>query len=298
MGLALDGFFVLVDVGGEGFGGDAGEGGKGAVEVDDTAEFGVDFGSEVAGDDGEVTGGEHAVGDGFAVEEDGVVGFRLEGVAEGVAVVENAAEAAFLFVGGDDAGFNADAFVDDFFENFWMLGEDFGGAVGEDGEEFGAGDDAVFDDFEEAGAVFARGEGAEDCGVDEDGVGLVEGAKEVFAALEVDAGFAADGGVDLSEEGGGDLDDGDASHEDGREEAADVAADASAEGDDDAGAVRAPGEHLVGEGFEDAEAFVGFAAGEVKDFEPGEGFGVEGVDVGGGDDKDLAGVGGQEIADF
>lgn len=298
MGLALDGFFVLVDVGGESFGGDAGQGGEWAVEVDDAAEFGGDFGGEVAGDDGEVAGGEHAVGDGFAVEEEGVVRFRFEGVAEGVAVVENAAEAAFLFVSGDDGSFDADAFVNNFFENFRVLGEDVGGAVGEDGEEFGAGDDAVFDDFEEASAVFAGGERVEDGGVDEDGVGLVEGAEEVLAALEVDAGFAADGGVDLGKESGGDLDDGDAAHEDGGEEAADVAADAAAEGDEDAGSVCAAGEHLVGEGFENAEAFVGFAAGEVEDFETGEVIRVEGVDVRGGYDEDLAGTGGQEFANF
>ena len=248
MGLTLDGLFVFIDVGGEGFGGDAGEDGEGAVEVNDAAEFGGDFGSEVAGDDGEVAGGEHAVGDGFAVEEERVVSFCFEGVAEGVAVVEDAAKAAFLFISGNDGGFDADAFVDDLFENLRVLGEDVGGAVGEDGEEFRAGDDAVFDDFEEASAIFARGEGAKNGGVNENGVRLVEGTEEVFAALEVDAGFAADGGVHLSEESGGDLNDGDAAHEDGGEKAADVSADAAAEGDDNARTVCATGEHLVGEG--------------------------------------------------
>ena len=88
----------------------------------------------------------------------------------------------------------------------------------------------------------------ENGGVNENGVGVVEGTKKVFAALEVDAGFAADGGVHLSEESGGDLNDGDAAHEDGGEKAADVSADAAAEGDDNARTVCATGEHLVGEG--------------------------------------------------
>lgn len=55
---------------------------------------------------------------------------------------------------------------------------------------------------------------------------------------------------------------------------------------------------MVGEGLYNAEAFVGFAAGKVKDFETGEVIGVKGVDVRRRDDEDLAGAGGQEIADF
>jgi hypothetical protein len=47
-----------------------------------------------------------------------------------------------------------------------VLGEDVGEAIGEDREEFGAGDDAVFDDFVQAGAVLAFRERAEDGGVD------------------------------------------------------------------------------------------------------------------------------------
>ena len=62
----------------------------------------------------------------------------------------------------------------------------------------------------------------------------MEGSNQVFAAQQIDAGFAADGGVHLREQGGGNLDDRDAAHEDGGQKAADVAADTAAEGDDDA----------------------------------------------------------------
>ena len=48
---------------------------------------------------GELGGDEHAVGDRFAVTEPPVLGHRLEGVAGGVAEVQDAAQARFLLVG-------------------------------------------------------------------------------------------------------------------------------------------------------------------------------------------------------
>ena len=72
----------------------------------------------------------------------------------------------------------------------------------------------------------------------------MEAADEVFAGGEVDAGLAADGGVDLGEESGGDLDVADAAHVDGGEEAGDVADDAAAEGEEERVAVGS-GEWLV-----------------------------------------------------
>ena len=62
---------------------------------------------------GDGDGGEHAPGDGFAVEELLVVGGGFDGVAEGVAEVEEHAEAGFALVGGDDVGLHADAGGDD-----------------------------------------------------------------------------------------------------------------------------------------------------------------------------------------
>ena len=55
----------------------------------------------------------HAPGDGFAVEELLVVGGGLDGVADGVAEVEDHAQAGFFFVLADDVGFDADAGGDD-----------------------------------------------------------------------------------------------------------------------------------------------------------------------------------------
>ena len=66
---------------------------------------------------------------------------------------------------------------------------------------------------------------------------MVEAADEIFSGGEIDAGLAADGGVDLGEECCGDLHVADAAHVDGGEEAGDVADDAATEGDEDGVAV-------------------------------------------------------------
>ena len=119
--------------------------------------------------------------------------------------------------------------------------------------------------FLEAGAEFGGREGAEEIDVGEDGEGVVEAADEIFSGQEIDAGFAADGGVDLREKGGRDLHVADAAHVDGGEEAGDVANDAATEGEEQRVAVGSGGGELLGEGFDAAHAFVTLAAGEKED---------------------------------
>ena len=133
-------------------------------------------------------------------------------------------------------------------------------------EEGAVADDAGFDGFLQAGAEFGGGEGGEGVDVGEDGERVVEAADEVFAGGEVDAGFAADGAVDLREQRGGDLDVADAAHVDGGEEAGHVADDAAAEGDEDGvavGAVR--GRAASRRRFDGGEALVLLAGGDFED---------------------------------
>ncbi len=133
---------------------------------------------------------------------------------------------------------------------------------------------------------------------------MVEGADEVLAGGEVDAGLAAEGRVDLGEEGGGQADVADAAHVDGGEEAGDVADDAAAEGEEDGVAVGAGEGELLGEGFDLGEALVALAGGEEEGggllvcWEGGEeGFVPEGPDVGRGDDEEFGGFVGGEFAE-
>ena len=60
----------------------------------------------------------------------------------------------------------------------------------------------------------------------------MEGADQVLAVRRIDAGLAADRGIDLGEERGRDLDEVDAAAQDRGGKAGEVADDAAAEGDD------------------------------------------------------------------
>ena len=158
-------------------------------------------------------------------------------------------------------------------------------------------DDGGFDGFLETGAEFDGGEGGERVDVAEDGEGVVEGADEVLAGEEVDAGLAAEGGIDLGEERGGQANVADAAHVDGGEEARDVADDAAAEGEEDGVAV-GPGEsELLGEGLDCGETLVRFAGGEKQGcwlLVAGEGreeaIVPERPDCGRGDDEEAEGL--------
>ena len=188
---------------------------------------------------------------------------------DGVAEVEDHAEAGLFFIFADNVGFDADGCGYDFRQ---------GGGVGvlfcvEDGfsvlfhvaEEVCVVDDAGFDRLLQAGAQLSRWKGAKEIGVGEDGLRVIKAADEIFSGCEVDAGFSADGGVDLREESGGDLHVADAAHVDGGEEACDVADDAATEGEEERVAVGSCGGELLGEGFDTGHAFVRFATGEKED---------------------------------
>lgn len=101
---------VLLVAGGEGyeFGGGGFEGGERAVAEDELRDAVGFFGLDGVAGDGDVEGGEGAPAYGFAVEELLVVGGGFDGVADGVAEVEDHAEAVLFFVLADDVGFDAD----------------------------------------------------------------------------------------------------------------------------------------------------------------------------------------------
>ena len=151
-------------------------------------------------------GGAHAEGDGLSVQETGVAGFGFESVAEGVAEIEDAAEVAFALVGGDHFALHADGIGDDAVDGLRLASQHLAAAIGEKAEQIRFANDAGFDDFVEAGAVFAFGKRVQKRGIDQHRERLVETADEVLAGDEVDAGLAAERGVDLREQRGGNLD--------------------------------------------------------------------------------------------
>ena len=106
---------LLFVAGGEGdeFGGIGAEGWDRAVAEDQVRHAGEFFVGDPATVERDVEGGDAAPGDCFAVEEFAVVGGGLDGVADGVAEVEDHAEAGFFLVLGDYVGFDLDGGGDD-----------------------------------------------------------------------------------------------------------------------------------------------------------------------------------------
>ena len=93
---------------------------------------------------------------------------------------------------------------------------------------------------------------------------LMEGAQQVLAALQVHARFSAHCGVHLGQQRRRDLNNRYAPHENRRQKTAHVAADTAAESHHDARPIRAPGQHLVGQGFQHGQALVRLPAREVQ----------------------------------
>src|SRR5215471_6472475 len=193
----------------------------------------------------EQRGAHHAPGNRFAVLKAAVTSDGFERVAKGVTEVEDLAEAGFPFVFADDAGLDDDGAANDVVERGGVTTQDRIDAFFEEGEKFGVGDYAVLDDFGQAATEFALRESGESFGIDEDQLRGIERADEVFAFGQIDAGFAADGAVHLSDQGGGYLDERDAAQIRGGDKAGDVADDTTADGDQQGMAVSAcSNEHL------------------------------------------------------
>lgn len=107
----------------------------------------------------------------------------------------------------------------------------------------------MFDCFCKAFVEFAGGKCVEGLWIDDDEFGLMESAQKVFPFSDVYACFPADGGVDLSDDGGGDLDERYAPVEDGGDEAGEITDDSSTEGDDEAVSIMSGADHFTGYGF-------------------------------------------------
>ncbi len=217
-------------------------------------------------------------------------------MGEGVAEVEEHAFAGFVFVAGDDGGFDADGGEDDALQEFRIAmgcgSEDGFAMTGEEREQGGIADEGALNTFEEAGAEFAWRESGERGGVGEDGARRMDAAEEIFAFGKIDAGLATDGCVDLREKRGGERDVVNAALIDGGEKSGEVGDDASAEWDQHGIAMGAGAGELGGEALDGGEGFVAFAGRNEEDdgalsagegFE--EGFAVEAEDVRRGDEE-------------
>ncbi len=130
------------------------------------------------------------------------------------------------------------------------------------GEERGVADQAGLGDFGVSRLQLTRRQGGEGAGVGEDHFRLVEGADQILAVACVDAGLAADRGIDLGQQGGRNLHEGQAAQGGGGGKPGQVADHAAAEGDDGGAALDAKREQPVDDILVDLHAFGGFATGD------------------------------------
>jgi hypothetical protein len=204
--------------------------------------------------DREAAGGDEAEADGFAVEESSIAGGVFDSVADRVAEVEKRAEAFGLeFILGDDGGFDRDISGD---ERVYVV--EVGGSL----EHLGIADGGVLDDFGEAFVKLARWQGAERVGIGNDESWLMEGPDEIFAAGGVDAGLAADGTIDLGDDGGGHLNAGNAAVVNSGSESREVANHAAAESHEHGGSIEPRSNHGVADFRGLLEGFGGFSSGD------------------------------------
>ena len=103
----------------------------------------------------EARGSDHPPGDGLAMQQLLIAGRCFNGVAEGMAVVENHAQPVFHLVDTDDFGLHAHRAGNDVFDGFWIAREDRLDIALHEGEELRVPDDSRLDAFEESGAQFA-----------------------------------------------------------------------------------------------------------------------------------------------
>ena len=155
----------------------------------------------------------------------------FDGVAKGVAVVEDLPQRGLFEVGRHHIGLDLHGPAD-------QLGQDVscrvegGLRVGlDDAQDLGIGDETGLDDLGQPCDDLVAWDRFQGRDVDEDGVGFVEGADEVLACIGVDAGLTADCRVDHRQQCCRDVDDADPAHPGGGDESGEIGGRAAAEAD-------------------------------------------------------------------
>ena len=203
----------------------------------------------------------HAERHRLAVEQAvGKAGLSLERVAEGMAEIEHGARAGRLaLVFGDDARLGLDAFGDGIFLGDPLTLQDFLPVAFTPLEERRIAEHAVLDDLGIAGAHLAWGQSGQRVEIGQHQSRLVEGADQVLARGGVDRRLAADGAVDLGEQGCRQLNEAATALEYRRRKAGEVADDSAAEREDVIAALDFLGEQPLGDMSEALPAFGPFA---------------------------------------
>ena len=118
----------------------------------------------------------------------------------------------------------------------------------------------MLDDFEQARAIFALRQRTQQRGIYQHRQRLVKAADQILAGRQIHSGFSANGRIHLPQQRRGNLDQGNAAHEDCSQKARDIGDDSAAHRDHQASAVRALLNHLFGQRFHFRQSLARFAA--------------------------------------
>ncbi|MCY1507599.1 hypothetical protein D9M68_418800 [compost metagenome] len=174
----------------------------------------------------------HADRNALAVHQPGAVVFgrSLQRMAEGVAEIEQRPQTVLALVRCHDLGLGLAADRDRL-DASRAAGKDRLPVLFEPGEEVRLVDQPILRDLGIAGAKLAWTQRVEHVGIGEHQIRLMEDADQVLAVRGIDAGLAADGGIDLCQERGRDLDETRATAHDASGKAGKIADDAPAKRD-------------------------------------------------------------------
>src|SRR5262249_29525626 len=176
--------------------------------------------------------GDHADGYRLAVQEAAIVRHRLDRMPDCVPEVEGGTQAGDLaFVAGHHGRLLPAGGRDHSYQEVAIEPQQVVQTGLDVGEQIRVADDAVLDDLRETGDELATRQRRQRIDVGEDEARLVERADQVLASRVVDARLAADSGIYLRQQRGGEVDNRQATQQRGRGEAAEVTDDAAAERD-------------------------------------------------------------------
>ena len=178
----------------------------------------------------ELGGHHHASAHALAVQPGAIAHAGLDGVAKGVAKVQDGAQARFTLVLAHHPGFDLTAAAHGVGQRSAIARQQGIHVRLQPVHEGHVGNRPVFDDFCQPGAEFARCQGVERGQVTHHQLGLVESANHVFAQRVVDGSFAAHRRIDLGQQRGRHLHKRHAAHVTGGGKAGHVAYHATAQG--------------------------------------------------------------------
>ena len=214
----------------------------------------------------QMSGGNHAPGNRFAMKEAHVLRFRFDGMSDRVSEVEDAPQSALALVGGNDFGLDADGPGDQLIHYCRRHRQHLPGTLGHEIEYCPIADDAAFQHLKKSGPELTFRKCRGQVGIDQHGKRLVETSNQVLAGYQVHARFPPYRRIHLREQSRGNLQNRNAAHENRGEETRYIGHNPATETDHDTSAVSVALEHLLGKLLHGRKPLVLFAAGKKQNF--------------------------------